>query len=67
MLSKNVINEVIKEWSWRVPTGTPDVKSTKHLNILRDLLIKDFGASTYTVNQVIHSLSEAKKKGDKVR
>ena len=34
MLSKNVINEVIKEWSWRVPTGTPDVKSTKHLNIL---------------------------------
>ncbi len=67
MLSKNVINEVIKEWSWRVPTGTPDVKNTKHLNILRDLLIKDFGASTYTVNQVIHSLSEAKKKVDKVR
>ncbi len=60
MLSKNVINEVIKEWSWRVPTGTPDVKNTKHLNILRDLLIKDFGASTYTVNQVIHTMFEAR-------
>ena len=42
MLSKNVINEVIKEWSWRVPTGTPNVKSTEHLNILRELLIADF-------------------------
>jgi hypothetical protein len=62
MLSKNVINEVVKEWSWRVPTGMPDVKSTEHLNILRDILITDFRASTYTVNQVIHSLSEAKKK-----
>ena len=62
MLSKNVINEVVKEWSWRVPTGMPDVKSTEHLNILRDLLITDFKASTYTVNQVIHSLSEVKGK-----
>ena len=60
MLSKNVITEVIKEWSWRVPTGTPNVKSTEHLNILRDLLIKDFGASTYTVNQVIHTMFEAR-------
>ena len=25
MLSKNVINEVIKEWSWRVPTGIPEI------------------------------------------
>ena len=67
MLSKSIISEVVKEWSWRVPTGTPDVKSVEHLNILRDVLITDFGASTYTVNQVIHSLSEAKEKIDTVR
>jgi hypothetical protein len=60
MLSKNVINEVIREWSWRVPTGIPDVKSSEHLNILRDVLITDFGESMYTVNQVIHSLSGEK-------
>ena len=60
MLSKNVINEVIKEWSWRVPNGMPDVNKSEHLNILRELLIADFGASTYTVNNVIHSLSGEK-------
>ena len=65
MLSKNVINEVIREWSWRVPTGIPDVKSSEHLNILRDVLITDFGESMYTVNQVIHSLSEASGKAGK--
>ena len=67
MLSKNIINEVVKEWAWRVPSGMPDINKSKDLNILRDVLIADFGASTYTVNQVIHSLSEAKKKVDKVR
>ena len=64
MLSKRaIINEVIKEWSWRVPNGMPDVNKSDHLNILRELLIADFGASTYTVNNVIHSLSG--KKTDK--
>ena len=57
MLSKNVINEVIKEWSWRVPNGMPDVNKSEHLNILRELLIADFGASTYTVNNVIHKIA----------
>ena len=67
MLSKNIINEVVKEWAWRVPSGMPDINKSKDLNILRDVLIADFGASTYTVNQVIHSLSEAKEKIDTVR
>ena len=57
MLSKNVINEVIKEWSWRVPNGMPDISKSEHLNILRELLIADFGASTYTVNNAIHKIA----------
>ena len=60
MLSKNVINEVIKEWSWRVPNGMPDISKSDHLNILKDVLVTDFNASMYTVNQVIHKLNEKK-------
>ena len=35
MLSKNIINEVVKEWAWRVPSGMPDINKSKDLNILR--------------------------------
>ena len=61
MLSKNVINEVIKEWSWRVPTGIPDITKTEDLKLLREVLIDDFNLSVYDVNKIIEALKMKRK------
>ena len=60
MLSKNVINEVMKEWSWRVSTGMPDITKTEDLKLLREVLIDDFNLSVYDANKIIEGLSKVK-------
>ena len=60
MLSKNVINEVMKEWSWRVSTGMPDITKTEDLKLLREVLIDDFNLSVYDANKIIEALSKGK-------
>ena len=62
MLSKNVINEVIKEWSWRVSTGMPDITKTEDLKLLREVLINDFNLSVYDADKIIEGLSKVKYK-----
>ena len=60
MLSKNVINEVMKEWSWRVSTGMPDITKTEDLKLLREVLINDFNLSRYDADKIIEGLGKGK-------
>jgi hypothetical protein len=60
MLSKNVINEVMKEWAWRVSTGIPDITKTEDLKLLREVLIDDFNLSLYDADKIIEALSKGK-------
>ena len=56
MLSKRaIINEVIKEWSWLVPSGMPDATNPKHLEILRSVLFEEFNISKYETDQFIYN------------
>ena len=57
MLSKRaIINEVIKEWSWLVPSGMPDTTNPEHLEILRSVLFEEFNISQYEADQFIYLL-----------
>ena len=59
MLSKRaIINEVIKEWSWQVPSGMPDATNPEHLEILRSVLSEEFNISKYETDQFIFLLQE---------
>ena len=59
MLSKRaIINEVIKEWSWLVPSGMPDTTNPEHLEILRSVLSEEFNISQYETDQFIFLLQE---------
>ena len=59
MLSKRaIINEVIKEWSWLVPSGMPDATNPKHLEILRSVLFEEFNVSKYETDKFIFLLQE---------
>ena len=60
MLSKKLIREVMREWSWKVPTGMPDVTKASHLQILREVLINDFKLSAYNVDKILEALSKSK-------
>jgi len=60
MLSKNVINEVIKEWSWRVSTGMPDITKPEDLKLLREVLIDDFELSLYDANKILKTVAKEK-------
>ena len=63
MLSKRaIINEVIKEWSWLVPSGMPDTTNPEHLEILRSVLFEEFNISQYEADQFIYLLQEAEYK-----
>ena len=59
MLSKKaIINEVLKEWSWLVPSGMPDATNPEHLEILRSVLTEEFNISKYETDQFIFLLME---------
>ena len=59
MLSKRaIVNAVIKEWSWLVPSGMPDATDPKHLEILRSVLTEEFNISKYETDQFIFLLQE---------
>jgi len=59
MLSKRaIVNAVIKEWSWLVPSGMPDTTNPEHLEILRSVLTEEFNISKYETDQFIFLLME---------
>ena len=59
MLSKRaIVNAVIKEWSWLVPSGMPDTTNPEHLEILRSVLTEEFNISKYETDQFIFLLQE---------
>ena len=59
MLSKRaIVNAVIKEWSWLVPSGMPDITNPEHLEILRGVLSEEFNISKYETDRFIFLLQE---------
>ena len=50
-----VVTEVIADWAWRCPTGTPDVSDPSHINELRASL-SGFGLDDMTISNLVRRI-----------
>lgn len=53
----NVIEQIIKEWSKRIPTGIIDIKNEEHLFTLLEILNEQIG-NPKVVSAVIENIRE---------
>ena len=57
---KNTIDNILTEWAYKVPNGSPDTKDSYHLFLLRGILY-EMGWSQNTVNKFLLNLTEESK------
>jgi|TARA_Y100000310_G_scaffold343770_1_gene452934 hypothetical protein len=55
------INKIVKEWSYRVHDGMPDIKNSLHMVQLRELL-REYKITEHVIDMLINNLSGEKKK-----